>query len=92
MFDNIKGVRGMSGYGWFANAIFNDKDEPKKQYAIDFWFKPDGDEAHADGRPRAEGPEARRRQLFFGPAVPVAWWWLPVRSIPAIRKSCAAGT
>jgi hypothetical protein len=30
----------MEGYGWFANVIFHDQDEPKKQYAIDFWFKP----------------------------------------------------
>ena len=41
--ESIKGVRGMEGYGWFANVIFHDKDEPKKQYAIDFWFKPEGD-------------------------------------------------
>ena len=34
----------MAGYGWFANAIFHDKDEAKKQYAIDFWFKPEGQE------------------------------------------------
>ena len=43
IFEQVKGVRGMEGYGWFANAIFHDKDTPKKQYAIDFWFKPDGD-------------------------------------------------
>ena len=43
LFEQIKVVRGMTGYGWFANVIFHDKDEPKKQYAIDFWFKPDGD-------------------------------------------------
>jgi hypothetical protein len=42
IFDQIKNVRGMEGYGWFPNVIFHDKDEPKKQYAIDFWFKPDG--------------------------------------------------
>jgi hypothetical protein len=40
--DQIKIVRG--SYGWFANVIFHDKDEAKKQYAIDFWFKPDGNE------------------------------------------------
>ena len=43
VFEQIKVVRGMEGYGWFANVIFHDKDTPKKQYAIDFWFKPDGD-------------------------------------------------
>ena len=37
IFEQIKNVRGMEGYGWFPNVIFHDKDEPKKQYAIDFW-------------------------------------------------------
>ncbi|MGC1712549.1 MAG: hypothetical protein WA717_13310 [Methyloceanibacter sp.] len=32
MFEQIKIVRGMEGYGWFANTIFHDRDEPKKQY------------------------------------------------------------
>ena len=43
VFEQIKIVRGMEGYGWFANAIFHDKDVPKKQYVIDFWLKPEGD-------------------------------------------------
>ncbi|HEU0016938.1 MAG TPA: hypothetical protein VFQ31_01055, partial [Methyloceanibacter sp.] len=42
IYEQIKIVRGMEGYGWFANTIFHDKDNPKKQYAIDFWFKPEG--------------------------------------------------
>jgi hypothetical protein len=39
IFDQIKNVRGMEGYGWFPNVNFHDKDEPKKKYAIDFWFR-----------------------------------------------------
>ena len=31
VFEQVKSVRGMEGYGWFANTIFHDKDEPKKQ-------------------------------------------------------------
>ena len=62
IYEQIKIVRGMEGYGWFANTIFHDKDNPKKQYAIDFWFKPEG-QASIDGHPRAEGAEAGRRQL-----------------------------
>src|SRR6476659_2956896 len=30
IFDQLKNVRGMEGYGWFPNVIFHDKDEPKK--------------------------------------------------------------
>ena len=63
VFDEIKIVRGMEGYGWFPNVIFHDKDEPKKKYAIDFWFKPDGQRPQIDGHPRAERPEAGGRQL-----------------------------
>ena len=63
IFEQIKIVRGMEGYGWFANTIFHDKDNAKKQYAIDFWFKPEGQGIEADGHPRAEGPEAGRRRL-----------------------------
>ena len=29
VFEQIKGVRGMEGYGWFANVIFHDKDTPR---------------------------------------------------------------
>ena len=42
VFEQIKIRRGMECYGWFANVIFHDKDEAKKQCAIDFWFKPKG--------------------------------------------------
>jgi hypothetical protein len=31
VFENVKIIRGMEGYGWFANVIFHDKDERKKQ-------------------------------------------------------------
>ena len=43
VFDEMKMVRGMRGYGWFPNAIFHDVAEPKKKYAVDFWFRPNGD-------------------------------------------------
>ncbi len=46
VYEKMRVVRGMKGYGWFANAIFHDKDDPRKQYAFSIsWFKPqrDGD-------------------------------------------------
>jgi hypothetical protein len=59
----------MEGYGWFPNVIFHDKDEPKKQYAIDFWFKPEGQDLklmdiRVQKGPKQEGDSwvtARRR-------------------------------
>ena len=31
VYEKMRVIRGMKGYGWFANAIFHDKDEPKKR-------------------------------------------------------------
>jgi hypothetical protein len=66
VFEDVKIIRGMEGYGWFANVIFHDKDEPKKQYAIDFWFKPRRRQAHPHGHQGAEGTEAGGRWLDHG--------------------------
>ena len=82
VFDNIKVVRGMEGYGWFANIIFHDKDEPKKQYAIDFWFKPDGQELKLMDIRVQKGPKQDGDGYFMITRQPVAWWWLPVQEHP----------
>jgi YHS domain-containing protein len=82
VFDKIKVVRGMSGYGWFANVIFNDKTEPKKQYAIDFWFKPEGQELKLMDIRVQKGPKRDGDSWFMTTRLPVAWWWLPVQEHP----------
>ncbi|MFZ2017524.1 MAG: hypothetical protein WAU90_02465 [Methyloceanibacter sp.] len=80
--ENIKGVRGMEGYGWFANVIFHDKDEPKKQYAIDFWFKPEGDKLTLMDIRVQKGPKQEGDGWTMITRLPVAWWWLPVQEHP----------
>ena len=82
VFDKIKVVRGMSGYGWFANVIFNDKAEPKKQYAIDFWFKPDGEKLTLMDIRVQKGPKRDGDSYIMVTRQPVAWWWLPVQEHP----------
>ena len=82
VFEKIKIVRGMKGYGWFANVIFHDKDEPKKQYAIDFWFKPDGDELKLMDIRVQKGPKRDGDGYTMITRLPVAWWWLPVQEHP----------
>src|SRR3990172_648198 len=82
LFDNMKGVRGMAGYGWFANAIFHDKNEPKKQYAIDFWFKPEGDKLTLMDIRVQKGPKQDGDSYYMITRMPVAWWWLPVSEHP----------
>ena len=82
VFDEIKIVRGMEGYGWFPNVIFHDKDEPKKKYAIDFWFKPEGQDLKLmDIRVRG-GPKQEGDSWVMITRSPQAWWWLPAGEHP----------
>ena len=80
--DKIKSVRGMEGYGWFANVIFNDKDTAKKQYALDFWFKPEGDKLTLMDIRVQKGPKQDGDSYYMITRLPVAWWWLPVSEHP----------
>jgi YHS domain-containing protein len=82
LFDQIKIVRGMEGYGWFANVIFHDKDEAKKQYAIDFWLKPEGDKLTLMDIRVQKGPKQDGDSYYMVTRMPVAWWWLPVQEHP----------
>jgi len=82
VFEQVKIVRGMSGYGWFANTIFHDKEEPKKQYALDFWFKPDGDKLTLMDIRVQKGPKRDGDGWIMVTRLPVAWWWLPVQEHP----------
>ena len=89
-FDKIKAVRGMEGYGWFANVIFSDLDEPKKQYAIDFWFKPEGDQLTLMDLRVQKGPKRDGDGYFMISRLPVAWWWLPVQEHPGSIEGARA--
>ena len=84
VYEKIRVIRGMKGYGWFANAIFHDKDEPKKQYALDFWFKPqlDGDSLDLIDIRVQKGPKRDGDGYTMITRLPVAWWWLPVQEHP----------
>jgi hypothetical protein len=82
VFEQVKIVRGMEGYGWFANTIFHDQSEPKKQYAIDFWFRPDGDKLTLMDIRVQKGPKRDGDGWIMVTRMPVAWWWLPVSEHP----------
>ena len=82
VFEQVKIVRGMEGYGWFANTIFHDQSEPKKQYAIDFWFRPDGDKLTLMDIRVQKGPKRDGDGWMMVSRLPVAWWWLPVSEHP----------
>ena len=58
------------------------KDEPKKQYAIDFWFKPEGDALKLMDIRVQKGPMQDGDGWIMVTRLPVAWWWLPVQEHP----------
>jgi hypothetical protein len=82
VYENVKIVRGMEGYGWFANVIFRDKDNDKKKYAIDFWFKPEGDKLRLMDIRVQKGPKQDGDNWIMVTRMPAAWWWLPVSEHP----------
>ena len=82
VYEKVKIVRGMEGYGWFANTIFHDKDNDKKQYAIDFWFRPDGKDLKLMDIRVQKGPKQEGDGWIMVTRMPVAWWWLPVQEHP----------
>ena len=90
VYEKIKIVRGMKGYGWFANVIFHDKAEPKKQYAIDFWFKPEGQDLTLMDIRVMKGPKRDGDGYYMITRLPVAWWWLPVSEHPGTTEDTRA--
>ncbi|MGH8771586.1 MAG: hypothetical protein ACRD8U_24470 [Pyrinomonadaceae bacterium] len=82
VFDEVKIIRGMQGYGWFPNVIFHEKAAPAKKYAIDFWFKPEGDKLKLMDIRVQKGPKKDGDAWIMQTRQPVAWWWLPVSEHP----------
>src|SRR5262245_15765053 len=82
VFEPVKTVRGMQCYGWFANVIFHDKSSDQKKYAIDFWFKPDGEKLTLMDIRVQKGPKQEGEGWIMVTRLPVAWWWLPVQEHP----------
>jgi len=89
VFDSVRVVRGLPGYGWFPNVNFHDPKTPAKKYALDFWLLPGDDDgalkpidARIHKAPQRDGDgwmSISRR--------PMAWWWLPTIK----RASAIAG-
>ncbi|CAB4243196.1 conserved protein of unknown function [Methylacidimicrobium sp. AP8] len=83
LFDRIRLVRTIAGYGYFAAVDFHEKGfDPPKPYELDFWFKPRGKklvlmDIRIHKIPRKEG-----NGWTLVSRLPVPWWWLPVSEHP----------
>ncbi|VVM04353.1 hypothetical protein MAMC_00027 [Methylacidimicrobium cyclopophantes] len=83
LFDRVRLVRSISGYGYFAAVDFHEKGfEPPKPYELDFWYKPRAKklvlmDIRIHKVPRKEG-----NGWVLVSRMPVPWWWLPVSEHP----------
>lgn len=75
--DDVRIVRGLTGYGWFPNVGFHDKAEPAKKYTLDLWLKPDGDKLELVDIRVHKAPRADGSGWMTVTRPPMAWWWLP---------------
>ncbi len=72
-FKKVKIVRGMVGYGWFPNVIFDVTETPEKGYALDFWFRPEGDKLTLMDIRIQKIPLFRNDHWIMKTRSPVAW-------------------
>jgi hypothetical protein len=86
-YDQIRVVRGLTGYGWFPEAIFREKGTPQKKYALDFWLKPDGDQLKLLDVRVHKDPQPDGASFMMITRAPLLWWWLPTLE----RKSAVSG-
>jgi hypothetical protein len=87
VFDDVRVVRGLQGFGWFPNVSFHDKDVPAKKYALDFWLLPNGDQLKLRAIRVHKAPRADRAGWMSITRPPLPWWWLPTMQ----RASAVAG-
>lgn len=90
VFERIRIVRGLPEFGWFPDVVFHAKDDPKKQYTVDFWLKPDGGElklvdAHVHKAPKPDGDS-----WMMITRSPLLWWWLPTLKRASALKGVQA--
>jgi hypothetical protein len=82
VFEDIRVVRGIQGYGFFPNVIFHVKDSPDKKYALDFWLKPQGEGLDLMDIRIQKGPKKAGNTWTMVTRMPVAWWWIPASEHP----------
>lgn len=83
VYEQIHIVRKLHGYGFFPNAVFHAKDDPRKKYWIDFWVQPKGDDELTVLETRIyNAPSQQGDEWQLVTRQPVPWWWIPASEHP----------
>ncbi len=81
-FENVRLLRKLHGYGFFADVDFHEKGEPKKIYDLNFWVKPkDGKLSLMDIR-IYKAPKKEADGWVPATRTPIPWWWIPATEHP----------
>ncbi|WP_018289962.1 hypothetical protein [Verrucomicrobium sp. 3C] len=83
LFDRVRLVRSISGYGYFAAVEFHEKGfAPPKPYELDFWYKPRAKKLVLMDIRIHKVPQKEGDGWVLVSRLPVPWWWLPVSEHP----------
>jgi YHS domain-containing protein len=82
VYDKVDFTRTLDGYGFFPDVIFYAKDDPAKQYLVDFWIAPkEGKLAVLETR-IYKTPEKDGDTWTMIQRQPKPWWWIPASEHP----------
>ncbi len=82
VYEEILFVRRMHGYGVFPSVKFHHKDNPEKQYVLDFWLKAPSDQVEIMDVRLYKGPKKVDGNYVLATRLPAPWWWLPASEHP----------
>ncbi len=82
VYDEILFVRRMHGYGVFPSVKFHHKDNPDKQYVLDFWLKAPADQIEIMDIRLYKEPKKVDDSYVLATRLPAPWWWLPASEHP----------
>ncbi|WP_242522716.1 hypothetical protein [Candidatus Methylacidiphilum infernorum] len=82
IFEKVRIVRSLAGYGYFATTQFHDSTDPSKPYELDFWWKPKGNELLLMDIRIYKFPKKEGDRWVLQTHYPIAWWWLPSTEHP----------
>jgi len=80
--DQVRLVRRIEGYGYFADTDFHAKGETAKAYDIDFWLKPAAGKLEVVDVRIHKAPKKEGDAWKLVTRNPIPWWWIPATEHP----------
>jgi hypothetical protein len=82
VYEKVRMVRSLAGYGYFATVQFHDSSDASKPYELDFWWKPKGTQLLLMDIRVYKFPKREGDKWVLQTRNPIPWWWLPSTEHP----------